>query len=117
MVAGTQSEFRCLCFSYNRNSRGIVPSHAYSVIGAYEIDGEKILKLRNPWGKFEFKGDVNENNSMWKKQSNIDLVGGVSKGDDGVFFMTLEEFTDTFIALSVCFYKNEDIFPFTEVSI
>ena len=30
---------------------GIVPKHAYSLIGAYNFNGVKIAKVRNPWGK------------------------------------------------------------------
>jgi len=40
---------------------GLVTSHAYTILSAYEIniDGEtlKLIKLRNPWGKGEWKGD------------------------------------------------------------
>ena len=40
--------------------KGLVSGHAYSIIGAYEVDNvkygqsvkEKLLKLRNPWGSF-----------------------------------------------------------------
>ena len=36
--------------------RGIVEQHAYSVMRAVEIDGERLLLLKNPWGKSEWKG-------------------------------------------------------------
>lgn len=35
---------------------GIVELHAYSVMRAVEIDGERLVLLKNPWGKFEWKG-------------------------------------------------------------
>jgi hypothetical protein len=33
--------------------KGIKTNHAYSVLDARELDGNKILKIRNPWGSFE----------------------------------------------------------------
>ena len=34
----------------------LVPDHAYSVLEAYEKDGERFVQLRNPWGSFEPAG-------------------------------------------------------------
>jgi hypothetical protein len=36
--------------------KGIVDLHAYSVQRAVEIDGKRLLRLKNPWGKGEWKG-------------------------------------------------------------
>lgn len=48
---------------------GIVQGHAYSVIGAYEAEVEgdihKVLKLRNPWGKTEWKGLWSDDSEIW----------------------------------------------------
>ena len=40
---------------------GIIAGHAYTMIDVYDIitkkgQSEKLVKLRNPWGKFEYKG-------------------------------------------------------------
>ncbi len=49
---------------------GLVDDHAYSLLGYEESDdGERYVKLRNPWGKTEPKGDDE---------------------DDGIFYMTVE---------------------------
>jgi hypothetical protein len=36
--------------------KGIIESHAYSVMKAVEMDGKRLLLLKNPWGKGEWKG-------------------------------------------------------------
>jgi hypothetical protein len=36
--------------------KGIIESHAYSVMRAVEIDGERLVLLKNPWGKGEWTG-------------------------------------------------------------
>lgn len=33
---------------------GIAEGHAYSLLSVYDIDGVKLLKIRNPWGAFEW---------------------------------------------------------------
>jgi hypothetical protein len=32
-------------------SKGIVLGHAYSILDVKEINGERVLQLRNPWGE------------------------------------------------------------------
>jgi hypothetical protein len=36
--------------------KGIQEGHAYSVMRAVEMDGQRLLLLKNPWGKGEWTG-------------------------------------------------------------
>lgn len=36
--------------------KGIQENHAYSIMRAVEMDGERLLLLKNPWGKGEWTG-------------------------------------------------------------
>ena len=45
-------------------------SHAYSVLKAAVVENKqgrivRLLLLRNPWGKFEWKGDWSYNSDSW----------------------------------------------------
>ena len=40
--------------------KGIVERHAYSVMRAVEMDGKRLVMLRNPWGKGEWTGPWSE---------------------------------------------------------
>ena len=47
-------------------SGGLVPGHAYTVIAARQITrgvhtGAQLLKIRNPWGNFEWDGKWSDN--------------------------------------------------------
>lgn len=44
---------------------GLVAEHAYSLIGAYNINGVKLSKIRNPWGKTEYAGMYSESSPLW----------------------------------------------------
>ena len=37
---------------------GLVDNHTYSVLELREAGGERLVRLRNPWGSFEWTGDV-----------------------------------------------------------
>lgn len=45
--------------------QGIVNNHAYSLLNVYEHENRNIYKIRNPWGKFEWKGQYHDNSPLW----------------------------------------------------
>ena len=56
--------------SEDMKSVGLVDAHAYSLIKAREIKTktggtERILLVRNPWGKKEWNGDWSDNSKKW----------------------------------------------------
>jgi calpain-15 len=85
---------------------GLVPLHAYSVIKCYEFPGNlardvkekalRLIKLRNPWGNKEWKGDFSSNCPKWT----MDLRKAVNEGEKGcrtgTFFMKYEDFLKYF---------------------
>ena len=74
--------------SYGEHSddRGIVSGHAYTVISVHEAEGIKLMRVRNPWGKHEWKGDYSDHSPLWTESLKKEL-GWIDK-DDGMFFMT-----------------------------
>ena len=55
---------------------------------------ERIIKLRNPWGKGEWKGKWNDNDKNWNKTlaKEVNMV----KKEDGIFYMDYESFMKHF---------------------
>jgi len=91
------------------NSKGIVSSHAYSLLAAYEFDhlGQKVklVKLRNPWGKTEWKGAWSDSSSNWTPELKKKLK--VENKDDGVFFMPYQEFLKFFSDIQFCYIHDD----------
>lgn len=91
----------------DKSSSNIVLGHAYTFLNATVINcngrQERIVQLRNPWGKTEFKGKFDDNDPIWQNLSHDELrrVGFTGKKDDGAFFMTYDAFLSEFRALSV----------------
>ena len=52
-----------------RNALGIVEGHAYSILDSREVQTEtgveRIIKIRNPWGSYEWNGDWSDKSSKW----------------------------------------------------
>eukprot|EP00622_Pseudochattonella_farcimen_P004276 FR739634.1.p1 GENE.FR739634.1~~FR739634.1.p1 ORF type:complete len:241 (+),score=18.85 FR739634.1:76-723(+) len=89
------------------NKGGIVPGHAYTIVNVYTSFGHKLLKLRNPWGTFEWDGDWSDKSSVWSKHPAVKqsvgfFAGGTQDKDDGSFWMNWNDFCKYFDGIDVC---------------
>ena len=61
---------RCLSWPLQAK-KGMVDGHAYSVIVVHQVDGHRLLCIRNPWGTFEWDKDWSDNDKMWTKYPDV----------------------------------------------
>ena len=87
------------------NSNGLRSCHAYSLLGAHTINGEKVVELRNPWGKTEWQGAWGDNSGNWTPALKEKYHPQGTK-DDGRFFMSFNDYTQHFEDLDVCYYHD-----------
>lgn len=93
---------------------GLLPYNSYSILQVIESLGTKqnenflnfvsnslnhsenecYLKIRNPWSKNEWIGDISDNNNLPKEDSN--------KYDEGCFYMNLKDFKHYFSKIQIC---------------
>ncbi|KAL1891445.1 hypothetical protein Sste5346_007709 [Sporothrix stenoceras] len=68
---------------------GIVEQHAYSVMRAIEMDGVRLVLLKNPWGRHEWKGAWSDGSKEWT----ADWIQKLNHrfGDDGSFWISYED--------------------------
>ena len=80
---------------------GLIGYHSYGVLDiaivklpALQDVEEKLIKLRNPWGDFEWTGDWSDQSANWtpeiKKQLNY------QEENDGSFWMSFLDFCHYF---------------------
>ncbi|KAK5629104.1 hypothetical protein RRF57_004819 [Xylaria bambusicola] len=69
--------------------KGIVELHAYSVMRAVEIDGQRLVLLKNPWGKYEWTGPWSDGSKEWTAEWLTKLNHRF--GDDGNFWISYED--------------------------
>jgi hypothetical protein len=79
---------------------GIFMGHAYAILRLYCEDDLRLIELRNPWGRGEWRGDWSDKSPLWTKR--LRTVLNVSDVDDGVFWMSFPDFMQKFANIFVC---------------
>lgn len=74
---------------------GLISEHSYGLISAAEVQDKagnniQLVKLRNPWGSFEWKGDWGDESDCWTDELKTQLKLDVH-ADDGTFWMDFED--------------------------
>lgn len=94
-------------------SLGLIAFHSYGLLSAKEItteDGEtvQLVKLRNPWGSFEWKGDWSDDSELWTDELKEEV--GWTDADDGTFFMSLNDLRSYFNRVQVCNVNDDYVY-------
>lgn len=94
---------------------GLVSTHAFAVINLAEVDGVKLLMLKNPWSHLRWKGNYSEQDSAhWtpELQNNLNYDPKLAQTvDNGVFWIDYRSLLNFFDV----FYLNWDpeLFKYT----
>jgi hypothetical protein len=80
---------------------GLVFGAAYVVYDAQQVDGHKLIKLRNPPGDHgEWQGDWGDKSPLWTQRLKMKLDW--TDEDDGCFWMSFDDFCAAFRSLYLC---------------
>merc|ERR1711937_1102840 len=79
---------------------GIMTHHAYSIIGAINVDRFKLIKIRNPHGSAGWTGDWGRSSPLWNQHPHVkDILQWHAQHDN--FYMSFEDFCRNFDNLQV----------------
>ena len=85
---------------------GLITNHAYSVIDTAMLTDRstghvvRLLKIRNPWGTNEWLGDWSDGSKKWT--SEFKATVGLEEKEDGVFWMSYEDFIMFYTSTHIC---------------
>ncbi|KAJ1304224.1 hypothetical protein OPQ81_008621 [Rhizoctonia solani] len=92
--------FGCAIDDSRGEVSGLYTSHAYSVLEALEVNGKRFVRIRNPWGKSEWKGRWSDGSKEWTNEWLARLPELHHKfGDDGEFLMEYKDFLKTWTSV------------------
>lgn len=111
LMKASQLEYAMVCSSNpgsdtDTSQSGVVQGHAYTLlkVDILNVQGQQVrlVQLRNPWGKGEFKGAWSDNDHNWqyvdpREKQRI----GYSNKEDGIFFIPFETFWKEFRAITI----------------
>jgi calpain-15 len=93
---------------------GLLTEHAYSLLRVVSVARPagggggvvRLVQLRNPWGKLEWRGDWSDLSPLWTAEMRAALRkgggGGGAVADDGTFWMSFEDMLDYFRSVEAC---------------
>lgn len=91
-----------------KNSFGLLLNHAYGIIDAQEIEGNRLVRLRNPWGNYEWTGPWSDGSREWTPKL-LAHFGNYEFDNDGTFFMCFDDFRAFFNSVHVLRLLTDDI--------
>lgn len=86
---------------------GLYMGHAYSITGFQQLKTNRgvirLLRIRNPWGRGEWKGAWSDNSAeMTHLPQNIKEEMNVQNKDEGEFWISFEDFVKNIDEIQIC---------------
>ena len=83
------------------NEEGVVDGHAYTILDVRELDGYRLLNVRNPHGTNEWQGAWSDYDHEHWTPERMEALGHEA-GDDGEFWISIEDFVANYHVIYVC---------------
>jgi calpain-15 len=84
---------------------GLTPNHSYSVLDVRDEYGNRLLRIRNPWGRYSWNGDWSDDSETWTPHLRKLLSPNCSS--EGIFWISFEDVLRYFNAIDICKVRSQ----------
>jgi calpain-15 len=105
LSASTAGEDRWSDTSSDAALSGLIGGHSYTIIQVKKAFGNRLLNIRNPWGRIEWQGDWGDRSPLWTDKMKKALQPVLDESD-GTFWMSYEDFLQHFTCVNSCRVNN-----------
>ena len=113
LKSGVRAGYPMLCSidqeKYNFDEKDSISNFSYNIIGTYKVNtgrgNVKLIKIRNPWGNFEWTGDWSDDSDLWT--DNIKEEVEYEPSSKGFFYMSIDDYIESFTASVICKAHDE----------
>ncbi|CAG0891863.1 unnamed protein product [Darwinula stevensoni] len=87
------------------NHMGLSSRHAYSVLDVQDIGGERLVRMRNPWGHSSWRGDWSDDCTKWTdvlREKYMPHGAG-----EGLFWIPFQGVLRYFDRIAICKVRND----------
>ena len=93
---GAMSCPRSLATEHEYTRMGLKPSHAYSILDIHSLEVNqqcvRLLRMRNPWGKFSWLGKWSDGDPVWQSLPRERAQLKPCSGQQGIFWIDFDNF-------------------------
>ena len=82
---------------------GLITGHAYTVTKVLDLNGKKLIRIRNPWGQGEWTGAWSDNSEKWNSLTGAEMAKvNLKEAEDGEFWMSYSDFIKNWDFITIC---------------
>lgn len=79
---------------------GLSPNHSYSLLDVKSVSGNRLLRLRNPWGRYSWKGAWSDDSATWTPD--LRKLLSPNSSSEGIFWISFEHVLRYFDNVDIC---------------
>ena len=79
---------------------GLRSKHSYSILDVKDVSGNRLLRLRNPWGSYSWRGAWSDDSDSWTPA--LKRLLSPNNSSEGLFWMSFEDVLRYFGNVDIC---------------
>jgi calpain-15 len=79
---------------------GLRSKHSYSILDVKDVSGNRLLRLRNPWGRYSWRGAWSDDSDNWTPA--LKRLLSPNNSSEGLFWMSFEDVLRYFGDVDIC---------------